>query len=133
MLHSILRLKKKFTYILYISIYIYIYLISIYIYWKKERRLGMQSFQKNATFCILLCSFVKELCILLHSLQKKVAFFAFFYILCKRMLHSLCYFTFLRKQHKKKHHSFGFHKSPKTWKKNVACFKRTQKNDVFRT
>ena len=67
---------------LYISISIYIY---IYIYWKKERGLGMRSFQKNAHllafFCVLykrtLCSlhsfmfFIKErcvLCILLRSL-----------------------------------------------------------------
>ena len=38
------------------------------------------------------------LCILLHSLQKNVAFFAFFYVLCKRMLHSLRSFPFFRKE-----------------------------------
>ena len=62
-------------YYTYISIFIYIYLyltiyIYIYIFWKKERGLGMRSFQKNATF--------------LHFfafLQKNVAFFAFFYVL----------------------------------------------------
>ena len=65
----------------------------------------MHSFQKNATFCVLLRSFAKEccvLCVLLRSLQKNVAFFAFFYVLKKRM-----------------HRSFGSHKSPKTRKKNV--------------
>ena len=58
--------------------------------------------------CVLLRSFAKErcilcvLCVLLRSLQKNVAFFAFFYALKKRM-----------------HRSFGFHKSPKTRKKNA--------------
>ena len=44
----------------------------------------MRSFQKNAPFCVLL--------------QKNIAFFAFFYILCKRTLHSLRSFTFIRKE-----------------------------------
>ena len=96
-----------FIYIyLYISIYIYIYIyiylyifiyISIYIYCKKKG-----TFSRSFTF------FAKEccvLCVLLRSLQKNVAFFAFFYVLCKRMLRSL--------------RSFGSHKSPKTRKKNV--------------
>ena len=60
--------------------------ISIYIL-KKERGLGMRSFQKNTTFCVLL-----------HKNVAFFAFFAFFYILCKRMLHYLCSFTFLRKE-----------------------------------
>ena len=47
----------------------------MYIY----KGLGMHSFQKNATFCVLL--------------QKNVAFFAFFYVLCKRMLHSFTFFA----------------------------------------
>ena len=60
---------------LYISIYQYIYIyISINIYFKKERGLGMSSLQKN------------------------VACFAFFYILCKRMLCSLRSFMFFAKE-----------------------------------
>ena len=38
----------------------------------------MHSFQKNATFCVLLCSFAKEryiLCVLLRSLQRKERIF----------------------------------------------------------
>ena len=73
---------------LYISIYIYIY---IYI----EKRT-----QHSAFFC----KRTKRSHFLLRSLQKNVAFFAFFaffYILCKRT-----------------HRSFGLHKSPKTQKKN---------------
>ena len=123
-----------FAIYIYISIYIY-----IYIYWKKERGLCMRSHQKNATFCVLLPSFAKEHCILwvlLRSLQKNIALFAFFYLLCKRTLCSLHSFTFLRKECKRTHRSFGLHKSPKTQKRtqnNVACFKRTQKNNAFRT
>ena len=115
----------------------------------------MQSFQKKATFCVLLhknvaffaffyilckrtlCSlrsftfFAKEccvLCVLLRSLQKNIAFFAFFYILCKRTLHSLHSFTFLRKEHKRTHPSFGSRKSPKTRKNNIKerCVLLTQ-------
>ena len=88
---------------IYQYIYIYIYLnlyLSIYVYWKKERGLGMRSFQKSARFCILL--------------QKNVAFF---YAFCKRTLCSLRSFTFLRKERKRTHCSFGSHKSPKTRKK----------------
>ena len=58
--------------------------------------------------------FAKErcvLCVLLHSLLKNVAFFAFFYVLKKRL-----------------HRSFGSHKSPKTLKKYIKERKRTQKN-----
>ena len=55
----------------------------------------MRSLQKNAKFCILLHSFAKEHCILL---QKNIAFFAFFYVLCKRMLRSLRYFMFFAKE-----------------------------------
>ena len=65
----------------------------------------MCSFQKNAMFCVLL--------------QKNVAFFEFFYILYKRMLCSLRSFTFLRKERKRTHSSFGSHKSLKTRKKNA--------------
>ena len=68
--------------------------------------------------------FAKErciLCILLRSLQKNVAFFAFFYALCKRTLRSLRSFPFFRKECCilcVLFRSFGFHKSPKTQKKN---------------
>ena len=83
---SFLGLKVIFCNIyLYISIHQYIYIyISINIYLKKEQGLGMRSFQKNATFCVLL--------------QKNVAFFALFYVLCKRTLHSLHSFLFLKKR-----------------------------------
>ena len=86
-----------YTYIyicLYISIYIYIY-IYIYLYIFIEKRMERFAF---------FCKRTKHSRVLLHSLQKEVAFFAFFYVLCKRMLHSL--------------RSFGSHKSPKTQKKN---------------
>ena len=59
---------------IYISICIYIYL---YIYIEK----------KNAMFGILLHSFAKERNVL-----------ALFYVLCKRMKHSLCSFTFFSKE-----------------------------------
>ena len=81
---------------IFISIYIYIYIylyISIYIYWRKKRNI--------LTF---FCKRTKRSHILLHSLQKNVAFFAFFSILCRRTLHSL--------------RSFGSHKSLKPRKKN---------------
>ena len=77
--------------------------------------------QHSAIFCFLL--------------QKNVAFFAFFYIFGTRTLHSLHSFTFLRKERKRMHRSFGFHKLPileKRMQKNIVCFKRTQKNDSFR-
>ena len=50
------------------------------------------------------CKRTKRSHILLSSLQKNVAFFTFFSVLCKRTLRSL--------------RSFGSHKSPKTRKKN---------------
>ena len=87
-----IRLKKNLTFFcqyifkyIYLYIYIYIYLyISIYIYiniLKKERNV-LHSFAS-----VLLC-----------SLQKNVAFFAFFYFLCKRTLHSLRSFLFFAKE-----------------------------------
>ena len=95
----------------------------------------MHSFQKNTTFCVLLHSFAKEycvLCLLLRSLQNNVAFFAFFYILCKRSLRSLRSFMFLRKERKRMHRSFGFHKSPKTRKKNAKerCVQNVKERGV---
>jgi len=111
--------------------------------------LGMHSFQKNATFLRSFTFFWKErciLCVLLRSFEKKAAFFAFFYFLLKIMLRSLCsfmffwneccvlcvllhsfeknaaffaFFTFFWKERKRMQHVFGFHKSPKTPKKNA--------------
>ena len=118
---------------IYIYLYICIYL-HIYIYINIEK--------KNTTFCILLRSFAffckrtKRSRVLSCSLQKNKTFSVFFYVLCKRMLRSLRSFTFLRKERKRTHRSFGSHKSPKTRKKNVkecVFFKRAQKNDAFRT
>jgi hypothetical protein len=100
---------------------------------KKERKKKERAKKKFVTFFYVL-------------LQKNDAFFAFFYVLCKRTLRSLrsftffakercvlCVllrslqknvaflrsFTFFRKERKRTHRSFGFHKSPKTRKKNV--------------
>ena len=78
-----IRLKKNLTFFfqnIFIYIYLYIYIsiyICIYIF-KKRTRVG------HGFFCVLL--------------QKNVAFFAFFYALCKRMLHSLRSFTFFPKE-----------------------------------
>ena len=86
---------------LYISIYIlYIYL-KIYLFLKK-----------NATFCVFLQK-NETFRVLLHSWQKNKTFSAFFNVLCKRTLRSLHSFTFLRKERKRMHPSFGSHKSPK--------------------
>ena len=71
-----------FMYI-YISVYIYIY-VSIYLYIEKKKATFCVLLQKNETFLRSLMFFAKEqkvLCVLLHSLQKNVAFSAFFYIL----------------------------------------------------
>ena len=54
--------------------------------------------QRSAFFC----KRKKHSGVLLRSLKKKETFSALFYILCKRT-----------------HRSFGFHKSPKTQKKNA--------------
>ena len=60
--------------------------------------------QRSAFFCVLLHSFAKErfftffakeqnvLCVLLRSLQKNVAFFAFFYVLKKRTQKNASFF-----------------------------------------
>ena len=82
--------------------------------------LGKHSFQKNATFLRFFAFFSKErnvlpfFCVLY---KKNAAFFAFFDILYKRTLHSLRSFTFLRKERKRMHRSFGCHKLPKTREK----------------
>ena len=59
--------------------------------------------KKNATFCILLQKNTTSLCILLRSLQKNVAFSAFFYV--------------LKKITQKNASFFGSHMSPKTRKR----------------
>ena len=64
----------------------YIYLL------KKRTRVGVAFFSKERT---VLRSFAKEhciLCVLLHSLQKNVAFFAFFYVLKKRTQKNASFF-----------------------------------------
>ena len=121
-----LNVLFKFIFIyLSISIYIYLYIsiyISIYIERKKKGRAGVlfKRTQHSAFFCKRTLHslrsftfFAKErcvLCVLLRSLQKNVVFFAFFYVLKKR---------FLRKELKRMHRPFEFHKSPKTQKKNA--------------
>ena len=94
--HSFNKVKKElnvlFQYIylyIYISIYIYIYIyisLYIYIYWKKERNVlhSFAFFWKRT----------KRSRVLLRSLQKNETFSAFFYILCKKTMHSLRSFTF---------------------------------------
>ena len=96
--------------------YIYRY-ISIYIYWKRT--------ECSAFFCKRVkCSHV-----LLRSLQKNVAFF---YVLCKRM-YVLC---ILFHSFEKWNILLGFishQKLKKRKEKNVAFFKRMEKNRTFRT
>ena len=129
-------MKKELNVLFSIYIYKYIYLnISIFMYWKKEQGLGMHFFQTNAMFCLLLRSFAKECCVLwvlLLSLQKNKTFFAFFYVLSKITLHSWHSFTFLRKARNRMHRSFGFHKSPKTQKKNAKerCVQNVKERGV---
>ena len=95
-----IRLKKSFNVLFSIYIYIYMYLyifIYIYIYILKKERNVLRSFAKErkilAVFYVL-CKrmlhslrsfmfFAKEccvLCVLLRSLQKNIAFFAFFWV-----------------------------------------------------
>ena len=74
-----------------------------FVRYKRRRNagLGMRSFQKNATFLRSFAFFIKEsfvLCILLRSLEKNASFFAFFYVLYKRMRRSLHSFTFFIKE-----------------------------------
>ena len=93
----------------FFNIYLYIY-ISIYIL-KKERNV-------------------------LRSFAKKINVLAFFYILCKRTLHSLLSFTFFAKERYILCVLLGFishQKLKKRTEKNVAFFKRTEKNGTFRT
>ena len=108
--------------------------------------MGMRSFQKNATFWVLLqknvafFAFFYILCKrTFRSLPsftlfaKNVAFFAFFYFLCKRTLHSLRSYTFLRKERIVLLGFISRKKLEKRMQKHVAFFKRMQKNNAFRT
>ena len=110
----------------FLNIYLYIYIyIYIYIYWKRNGKFCVL-LQKNEMFSRSFTFLAKEhciLCVLLRSLQKNVAFF---YVLCKRMLRSLCSFPFFRKERKRMERSFGSHKLPKTRKKNGMFLKRTE-------
>ena len=79
--------------------------------------MSMCSFQKNATFCILLhknvvffafflyvlCKRMLRICVLLRSLQKNVALFAFFYVLKKRTQKNASFFwvSYVAKNSKK--------------------------------
>ena len=80
------------------SIYIYIYLyICLYIY----LYISIYILKKDWNVLAFFCTRTKRSRVLFRSLQKN---FAFFSVLCKRMLRSL--------------RSFGSHKSPKTRIKN---------------
>ena len=85
------------------------------------------------------CKRTKRSCFLLRSLQLNETFSAFFYILCKRRKLSLRSFTFLRKERKRTHRSFGSHKSPKTKKQGKRTLhslkecKRTMRSEQKRT
>ena len=96
---SFLGLKKnlKFFFAIHIYIYISIYIsiyksiylnisislyISIYIYWRKKTRVGYAFFSKECNVLRSFVFFCKRTLHSLCSLQKNVAFFAFFYVLC---------------------------------------------------
>ena len=87
-----IRLKQNLTFcfqniFIYIYIYIFIYMsIYIYIYILKKNPTFCGLLQKNETFSHSFAFFAKRniLCVLFHSLQKNVAFFAFFSVLKKR-------------------------------------------------
>ena len=81
---------------------------------------------------VFFCKRTKRSRVLLRSLQKNKTFSVFFYVLCKRMLRSLRSFTFLRKERIVLLGLISRQKLEKRMQKNVAFFKRTQKNDAFR-
>ena len=99
--------------------------------------------EKRMQHSAFFCKRMKRSCFLLRSLQKNVAFFAFFYVLCKRTLRSLRSFAFfsvlfcsLEKNGKECSILLGLisrQKLEKRTKKNVAFFKRTEKKETFRT
>ena len=134
----------QYIFIIYIYIYIYLYIYNylyIYIYLYISIYIYIYILKKITQRLAFFCKRTKHSRVLLRSLRKNVAFFAFFYVLCKRTLHSLRSFTFfakeccvlcvllcslqknvvfvafLRKEPKRTHCSFGFHKLPKTRKK----------------
>ena len=72
------------------------------------------------------CKRMKHSRVLLRSLHKNVAFFAFFYVLCKRVLHSLRSFPFFRKERERTERSFGSHTVSRQ-----KLEKRTEKNGTF--
>ena len=72
--------------------------------------------KKNAKFCFLLRSFAKER-----------------NVLCKRMLRSLRSFLFFAKERSVLLGLISRQKLEKRTEKNVAFFKRTEKNGTFRT
>ena len=85
----------------------------------------MRSFAKErCIFCVLLHSlhsitfFAKERCILLRSLQKN--------------MHSLRSFPFFRKKRNVLLGLISRQKLKKRMEKNIAFFKRTEKNGTFR-
>ena len=66
-----------------------------YIYIEKKNAMFCVLLQKNKTFSRSFTFFAKEqngLCVLLRSLQKNVAFFAFFYVLKKRTEKNAAFF-----------------------------------------
>ena len=134
MQHSFYKVKKEHSVLfsiyiyIYISIYIYIYLyISIYIYIYIYIYLYIYIEKKNATFCVLLQKNETFLCSFTFFAKERNVLCILF-LSCKRMLHSLHSFTFLRKECERMHRSFGTHKSPKTQKKNVKECCILQKN-----
>ena len=81
-----IRLKKNLMF--------FFQYIFIYINWKKNGTFCVL-LQKNETFSRSFTFFAKErcvLCVLLRSLQKNVAFFAFFYVLKKRTQKNTSFF-----------------------------------------
>ena len=74
--------------------------------------------ERNIAFFNVLCKRTKCSPVLFRSLQKNVVIFAFYSVLCKRILRSVCSFPFCTKERKRTERSFGSYKSSKTWKKN---------------
>ena len=69
----------------------------------------------------------------LRSFAKEQNALAFFYVLCKRMLNSLHSFTFFAKERIVLLGFISRKKLKKRKEKNVAFFKRMEKNGKFRT
>ena len=88
--------QSIFIYIcLYISIYIYIYIyIYLYIYIYIYLYISIYILKKERNVLAFFCKRTKRSRVLFRSLQKNVPFFAFFSVLCKRMLRYLRSFLF---------------------------------------